>query len=216
VLSQPGTIYQDGASYQKAINAVWGAQFGNQFKLSVNGHFLEKQIAAAVPDVASVQVQLPLLGRRPTVVLTPGKPALELVTVNGGFYVDQNGKVMARNSDVKQNQLKDVASVQDESGLKAEPGKTILTIQQASFIQALSRQLGAEGLKVQSMTLPANAGNEIDVRLSGQNYYIKFGTTGDARQGVGTYLAAKNKFDSEHITPAEYVDVRIDEKVFYK
>lgn len=216
VLAQPGTIHQDTASYQKAINAAWGSRIENQFKLSVDARSLEEQIARAVPDVGDVRVELPLLGRKATVVLTPGRPALELTTTNGAFYVDQNGKVMARSSEVKQNQLKDVPTVQDESAVETEVGKTVLTIQQATFIQALAKQLSAQGLGVQSMTLPANAANQVDVRLNGLNYYIKFATTGDARQGVGTFMAAKNKFENERVTPAEYVDVRIDEKVFYK
>ncbi len=216
VLAQQGTIYQDTTAYQKAIHNAWSSRFGNQFKMSVDAEALEKQIATAVPDVAAVQVQLPLLGRKPTVVLTPGKPALELITTNGGFFVDKSGKVMARSSDVKQNQLQNVPTVQDESGIKAEPGKTILTVEQASFIQSLARQLAAEGLSVQSMSLPSNAANQVDVRINGQNYYIKFATTGEARQAVGTYLAARSKFAAEGIAPAEYVDVRIDEKVFYK
>ena len=216
VLAKSGTVYQDSSAYQKAIAGAWSSHLGNQFKMSVNASALEKQIQTAVPDVASVQVQLPLLGRRPTVVLTPGTPALELVTANGGFFVDKNGKVLARSSEVKQNQLQNVPTVQDESGIKAEPGKTILTIEQATFIRTLAQQLAAEGLNVQSMILPSNAANQVDVRLKGQNYYIKFATTGEVRQSVGTYLAARNKLNAEGITPAEYVDVRIDEKVFYK
>lgn len=216
VLSQQGTVYQDSSAYQKAINEAWGGQLGNQFKMSVDAVALQNKIAEAVPDAANVQVQLPLLGRKPTVVITPGTPVLELVTIDGNYFVDKNGKVLANVAQVKQNQLKNVPTVLDESGVKAEPGKTILTIEQAEYIHALSRQLAADGLEVQSMTLPANAANEVDVRLKGQNYYIKFATTGEARQGVGAYLAVKNKFESEGVKPSEYVDVRIDEKVFYK
>ena len=65
----------------------------NRTKVTINISKLEQEIQAQFPELAKVEIELPLLGRRPTVVLTPVEPAMELISVNGVFYVDKNGKV---------------------------------------------------------------------------------------------------------------------------
>jgi hypothetical protein len=54
------------------------------------------------------------------------------------------------------------------------------------------------------------------VRLPGQKYHLKFSMLTDPRQAVGSYLAIRDKLAKENATPSEYIDLRTDEKVFYK
>jgi hypothetical protein len=84
-----------------------------------------------------------------------------------------------------------------------------------AFIQEVAGQLKAKNMAIDSLTLPALA-DELDVRVKGLPYFIKFNIQANPRQSAGAFLAAKQHLDSQHVTPSQYVDVRVEEKAYYK
>ncbi|HUP26744.1 MAG TPA: hypothetical protein VM124_03825 [Candidatus Limnocylindrales bacterium] len=216
LINQPGTIYRPAADYQRAISDIWRHSVANNTKLTVHSQDIRSETEEQFSELSDVRIELPLLGRRPTVILIPARPAIQFVSVNGVFYVDDQGKVLAKVSDVTQNQLANIPLVRDETGLPAELGKAVVSQPEATFLKRLATQLDAEGLQLESITLPRSAANQADVRLRDQPYYLKFFILSDPRQAVGSYLALKAKLDADHTTPSEYIDLRADEKVFYK
>lgn len=216
LIQTTGTVHRDAKTYQDGIQDIWSNSILNRTKITVSTKEIKNDIAKQFAELADVQIELPLLGKRPTIRIVPGAPGLELVTGNGAFYVNADGVVLARTNDLKKNQLEQIAVIHDESGIQAEPGKTILPAGQINFLQKIAAQLKAEQIAVASITLPKTAANQADVRVDGQGYFIKFSLDTDPRQAVGTYLAAKAKLDAEGTGPAEYIDVRVPEKVFYR
>ena len=215
VVNQPGTIYRPNEEYQKAINTMWQKSVFNRSKLTFRSEQLQGEIMSQFNEIESVKIELPLLGQRPKVVLMPSHPAMHFVSSNGSFYVNSKGKVLSRTTEVIQNQT-DLPLVLDESRIPADPGKAIISETEATFLQKLSHHLREEGIAYESVVLPSTAAKEADVRLPGQKYHLKFSMLTDPRQGVGSYLAIKDKLAAENITPAEYIDLRVEEKVFYK
>jgi hypothetical protein len=216
VISQAGTVHRDSKLYQQEIEDIWRKTLLNQTKLTVHSGTIRNDILDHFGELADAQIELPLLGRRPAITLTPAKPAMQLISANGTFYVSSTGRVMAKTTDVTQNQLGQLPLIRDEGGLNAEVGKFVIPEPQAVFLQKLYAQLVAAQVSVQSITLPNNAANEADVRIGDKAYYIKFSTDTDPRQAVGTYIAARDKLNADGVTPAEYIDVRVEEKVFYR
>lgn len=215
VADKPGTIYRPVADYQNAINAMWQSSVFNRSKLTIRSEQLQRDIKSQFNEIESVKIELPLLGQRPKVALVPAKPAMHFVSSNGSFYVNYQGKVLSRTTDVIQNQT-DLPLVLDESRIPADPGKPIISETEATFLQKLAGHLKAENIAYESIVLPATAAKEADVRLPGQKYHLKFSMLTDPRQAVGSYLAIRDKLAKQNITPSEYIDLRTDEKVFYK
>src|SRR3989344_7874806 len=216
LVNTPDTVHRDPSVYQEAIETIWNKSILNRTKLTVSTSRIKQDINSQFGELANVQIELPLLGRRPTVILIPVKPALQLLSSNGSFYVDLGGRVMARTTDLTQNALKQLPLIRDETGVLAEPGKVVIPAAQASFLTNLHAQLLAQNIDVESITLPPRAANEADIRIVGLPYTVKFSIGSDPRQAVGTYQATKAKLDKEGVTPAEYIDLRVEEKVFYK
>lgn len=216
VLSRPGTVHRDTKAYQAQSKDIWQSSLFNRTKLTVSTGNIRRSIERAFSEIQVAQVELPLLGRRPTIILSPAHPALQLISTNGAFYVNQDGKVLAETADVIQNDLKEIALVRDETGISAEPGKNVFSGPQTAFLTGLFAQLRAQGLSVQSITLPAGAANEADVRLTDKPYTIKFSFDIEPRQAVGTYLATNEKLEADGVMPSEYIDVRVEEKAFYR
>jgi hypothetical protein len=63
--------------------------------------------------------------------------------------------------------------------------------------------------------LPSTA-EELDIHTPDRPYYVKFYLAGDALLQTGQYLASRHQFDTTNSQPAEYLDVRIPGKIFYK
>lgn len=216
LLNTPGTIHREPEAYEEGVQNIWKQSLFNRTKLTVSTDEISQKTQAEFHELADVSIQLPLLGQRPTVVLTPARPALLLISGNGSYYVSGEGKVMSATSEVSKNELGNIPSVRDESGIQAQLGKSVLSTPETAFLEKLFKHLDSANLEVLSVTLPKNAARQADVWLTGRKYYVKFSLDSDPRQAVGTYLALENMLKVEGIIPSEYIDVRVEEKAFYK
>jgi hypothetical protein len=52
--------------------------------------------------------------------------------------------------------------------------------------------------------------------MNGVGYFVKFNLHGNAREEAGAFLAVKEYLESSHKTPGEYVDVRVENRAYYK
>jgi len=105
--------------------------------------------------------------------------------------------------------------VEDQSGLTITLGRAALPRANVAFITEVLGQLTAKKIKVSTLTLPVGA-SELDVRVEGASYITKYNLHGDARAEVGAFLATKQYLEAQHKTPTSYIDVRVDNKVYYK
>ncbi len=210
-----GIAIRQPGEYQSAAESILKHSWFDHNKLTIDTGKVERQMKQQFPELSEVSVTLPLLGHRPFIELAAVQPVLVLSTKTGLVVVGSNGKAVAAGLKADNPALKDLPVIIDDSGLTIQTGSAVLPTSQVSFIQALVAQLKAEKLQIDSITLPA-APNQVDVRLKDTAFFIKFNTSIDARQQVGTFLAVKQKLGAENRAPSEYIDVRVEEKAFYK
>jgi hypothetical protein len=103
----------------------------------------------------------------------------------------------------------------DQSGLTIRLGGAALSSTDIVFIQTVKEQFTAHNLTISSLTLPS-ASSELDVRINGTSYFIKFNLGTDANQQIGSFLAVRKYLTSNNITPSQYIDVRVLGRAFYK
>lgn len=108
-----------------------------------------------------------------------------------------------------------VPLIQDKSGIEIKLGQQVLPSTTVQFVKQTYDQLAATQLKASGFVLPVSI-NELDIYIEGLPYFIKTDTSGDARLQIGSFLATKNHLEKQGIAPKEYIDVRVEEKVFYK
>jgi hypothetical protein len=142
---------------------------------------------------------------------------LLLTTTSGqSFVVDENGKALIAAARVPDLAALKLPVVNDESGIRLTEGKTVLSGSAVSFMRVILAELSAQNVSMQRLTLPA-ATSELDVYPIGVQYYVKFNLQSQtALQQVGTYLATIEKLREQGITPAQYIDVRVDGRAYYK
>jgi len=215
ILNIPGTITRQDVIYRDGIEHIWRQRLLNQSKLTIQTNRLSEQIQQQFPELETASVELPLMGRLPNVVVTPGTPALILVSQKGGFYITASGKTMARADQVTGNALASITAVRDDSGLIPEPGKQALPRQTTLTILQIAELCDSAKLALESVVLPQTP-NELDLTVKGSSYVVKFSLDQDPRQGIGALLALRDKFTADNINPSQYVDLRVPDKAFYK
>ncbi len=202
------------AEYQVAADKLLASSIWNRNKITINTGGISQQLVAQFPELSSASITLPLLAHRPIVYVQPAQASLVVAADNGAFVIDQTGKVLmpAANLPTAHN----LPQIVDQSGLQISANHQVLTADDVNFVQTVLAELAAKHVAVSSMVLPATS-RELDVYIAGQPYFVKFNLQNtDARQQAGTYLAAAAQLQRQHITPAHYIDVRVDGRAYYQ
>ncbi len=207
-LQRPTHVYEEYIAQQLKGSVT------NRSKLTFNSDSVTSGLQRQFPEVANAIVTIPLLGHRPVVHIAVSSPAFILATTSGAYYISSDGKPLVRVSDVV-NPLSNVTTVTDETNLPVTVGQQILPADTVAFISAVIAQFKATNTPVQSVVLPLEA-NELQVRVSGEPYVVRFNTLEDARVQVGTFLAVKQRLQGSGVVPKEYIDVRVPERAYYK
>jgi hypothetical protein len=199
------------SEYQAYAAQLLQASVFNLSKLTINTDGVALQMQRRFPEFQQVSVTVPVLGRQPVITAIPTEPTFVVRDgTSQAFYVSNDGRVI-----MKAANAASLPVVLDQSGFGIELGKQVLTKDNVAFLSEVIRQLKAKDVSIADMTLPPVA-NELHVRIDGKPYYIKFNMTGDARQQAGTFLAVKQELEGDKVTPKEYIDVRVDERAYYK
>lgn len=214
---QNGRIFLRAPSiYLQAAHNMLAGSLLNRNKITIDTHAIANRMQAQFPELASVSIELPLVGTQPIVYVQPAAPKLLLTSTGGTVYVvDENGRALILASKVARLDTLQLPMVTDQSGLTVGLGKPTLPSSSISFITEVVGQLNAKNLHIKSMTLP-QASSELDVQVSSAPYIIKFNLRGNGRVEAGTYLAVAAQLAREHKTPTTYIDVRVDQRAYYK
>jgi hypothetical protein len=210
---------QETKVYQVEASKMFSETASNRNKLTVNATDIGKRLQQKFPELQSASVSLPLLGNTPTVYIKPAEPAMVLAATNGTYVVGDNGRTLTEVTAGTNLDRLHIPSVTDQSGLSVKVGEQVLPRSAAAFISTVATQLASQKITVQSMTLPAAAG-ELDVYVTGKPYFVKFNvekaTEDNALQQVGTLIAVLKKLEKDGKAPGQYVDVRLAGRAYYK
>lgn len=187
----------------------------NQNKVTVNTEALEQKLSNHFSEITNVAVVLPLLGRTPIVYVQIAEPILLLENGSSSYIVDEKGRAIIDAKDKSLAQNLNLLPVKDAARLSVRQGSQVLPIKDIQFIRMVQQQFRMKNLTLERAELPARAG-EINLYVKNKPYYVKFSTYGNALQQVGTYIATDKLLLSTKQVPKEYIDVRVEERAYYK
>lgn len=139
------------------------------------------------------------------------KPGLIWKTGSHRYIVSVNGRVM---SELQRDQASSLLVVVDTSNIPVAIGDNVASRQFVAFTTAISKVLQENNLGPSEFFVRETTG-ELNAKTT-QGYDIKFDTTTDpeiqarALQSILDHLKSSNK------KPAEYIDMRIIGKAFYR
>lgn len=205
-------VYHSPQAYQAAAAAQL-ADFKNHNKLTFDESSVTEALQKQFPEIRSAQVELPFFSQKPTLRLDIAPPAFKLSSGGQVYVIDSTGVVVARTADLPA--VKNLPTVNDQSGFPITVDKRILSSSAVSFITTIQAECRRARIPIASLTLPPLP-QEIDLRTTDQPYFVKFYLDGDALTQAGQFLAARAQFAQNHQSPAQYLDVRVAGKIFYK
>jgi|GEM_PF-535498 len=190
----------------------------SQFTPSMNGRELAAYIMARHKEVASVQVSRGLFDKSPHLKLTLRKPVLMWQTKRdpNAFYVDASGTSFAFNGYGTDQSL---VRIDDESGVPAELGVPVVSSRQISFLGQLVGQVAQSSkdtVVITRIVFPSTSTKEIDVYLKDRKFFAKVYLERSARAQAEEIVNGLAYFESKKIAPADYIDVRVAERIYYK
>lgn len=215
VMVDATNIYRNPAAYQTAAADAFAASKLNSNKITVNTKSIRDSLLKAFPELADVSVSLPLVGRQPTVYLEPSTSRLIVHTSNGTFVLDDTGRAVASGAIVESLKEAGLPEIHDESQLDVTLGSVVLPSTSVAFITEVAQQLKVKNMAITNLKL-TNTPSELHLNIQDVGYYIKFNTRGNARVAVGAFTALKQYLESQRKTPAEYIDVRVESRAYYK
>jgi len=207
-----GSEYHSGAVYKSQIAPLFSG-FKNSNKLTFDESSVVAAIQAKFPEVRSARVELPFFSEQPVVWLDISPPAFTLINDQSSYLIDTQGIAVAKSADIPT--IKNQITVQDQTGFKAKVGQQILSSDGVSLVNTVIAQAKQAKVPIASLSLPPRA-QELDLRTTDQPYYVKFYLEGDALNQTGQFLAARHQFAKSGKSPAQYLDVRVPGKIFYK
>lgn len=170
------------------------------------------------PEIERIQVASKLFNPKLQVTARFRTPAFTWRDARGGQqFVDKNGVLFSRNLDAHVPDGTLIA-IEDQSGVVLEEGSTVLTQNLMQFVGQLHNKLQplyAEGNGVEQVVVPRST-REVRIKVANNPYSIKFNTTRDVNEQVGELKVILDHLRANGITPAEYIDLRVAHKAFYK
>jgi len=215
--AQQSDFLQPLSTYQQAAAKLLGSSPANRTKLTVDTGAISSALRRQFPDLAVVSVKLPLIGHRPVIYTEPVQPALVLSTLHSGMLVVAADGRVAGTADASTAKQLQVPLVIDQSGTSLSIGQAALPSSAVAFVQAVVYQLQQKQVGVTSFTLPPDS-SELDAAITGAPYFVKFNLENAAstQQQIGTFLAVRHYLQGQGTQPAQYIDVRVDGRAYYK
>ncbi|CAN5671735.1 hypothetical protein BH23PAT2_BH23PAT2_06640 [soil metagenome] len=182
-----------------------------QTKFFVNTESLEQSFLREFPEIADISIIIPLISRDLVVDVIPAMAVVALEVNNNLYGVDAYGRVFTQYQSFSQQ----APVVNDVNTENIKLGSRVLPTQTVQFIDNLVYLMSEQDIEIDTMTLPQIA-NELHIKVRGETYIGKFDIGRDVRLQAGTFVAVRNQLREQNITPKNYVDVRVQERAFYR
>lgn len=132
------------------------------------------------------------------------------------LLVDKSGVLFTKNLDPSVNTSK-LIKIEDQSGIVIDSGEAALSSSAVQFIGQLHTKLPPlyGGAPITKVVIPQST-REVQVQVKDIKYNIKFSTSRDVDAQIGELGSLLPYLKSKNVNPNEYIDIRLEHKVFYK
>lgn len=147
-----------------------------------------------------------------SVVLTEQKPSILWLSGNTLSIIGQNGH--AYDGEITTTMKDKLVMVVDTTNLPVRKGEKVVTQEFVDYVNTMNEQLPRKDIKVKQYQI-GDTTTELRV-VTDTGYYIRFDTTRPTEEQMQDLSAVLNQMKKQGKKPVEYIDLRINGKVFYK
>ncbi len=207
-----GGQYRTADNYQRVIDKYISAT-RDRTKLTFDSQSIVSALKKDFPEIASAEVELPIIGRNPVIRLDVSSPAAIVETGKGKFVMSSSGVLIDEIHQLLP--INDLPILKNSTGADLGNGSIVLSPSQVDFLRVISAQCKKTGVGIKYFKLPAIA-RELDLYINGKPYYVKLDLGRDPLEQIGSYIATSKHLDSHKLKAQQYIDVRVAGKVYYR
>lgn len=209
VISPNPMSASDTEKYTKLIDEYYALRPAERFRFFANHNDMVAFFLEKAPEVKTIRIEGKSLAHG-LVKLTFRQPVARWDVSGKTYFVDDSGVTFERNYFQSPSVI-----VKDESGVPTSGGDAVANRQFLSFLGQAVSHFHQKGYTVTEVILPANTVRQVHFRLKDHRFVIK--TTVD--RGVAAQVAqadASIRALSQQAAEISYIDVRVDQRSFYK
>mgnify|MGYP001640085542 CR=1 FL=1 len=195
--------------YVAALNEYYSAHPAERFRFFLNNNDLRQFFLQKAPEVKNIRIEGDFLARS-AVKLTFRQPVAQWSSGGKVYFVDDGGVTF------EQNYFDAPAvAVRDESGLPTRGGQEVINRQFLSFLGQAVSAFAQYKIKVSEATLPASTVRQVWFKVEGRATQVRMTVDRSAQSQVKQAIIALEYLGKTGSVP-EYIDVRVDQRSFYK
>ena len=195
--------------YVAALNEYYSAHPAERFRFFLNNNDLKQFFLQKAPEVKNIRIEGDFLARS-AVKLTFRQPVAQWSSGGKVYFVDDGGVTF------EQNYFDAPAvAVRDESGLPTRGGQEVINRQFLSFLGQAVSAFSQHNIKVSEVILPASTVRQVWFKVEGRVTQVRMTVDRAAQSQVKQAVITLEYLGKAGNTP-EYIDVRVDQRSFYK
>lgn len=214
IIPEDHNVYREPSEYTTAVEAAIKASDWHGSKLTFDDAAVRDELFGRLPELAQVEIIIPLINNRPVVRLTFLPPGLIIQSNKTSYVTASSGRIVNRRTPASKALI--LPQIIDESNTVYAEGTYGFSEASVRFITELQHQLADKKVSVSKWSLPTGSIAELRMQPAQVSYGVKFDLNGDALQQAGTYLAARGAISEQGLAPKEYIDARIAGKAYIK
>lgn len=196
------------SEYRNTMEQYYAARPTERIRVLLDEERLLSHMQATHSEIRSVDIMQSGLGEA-NITIVARKPIARWSIGNDDRYVDGSGVVFSENF----YESPDLTIV-DDSGAQVDSGELVASNRFLGFVGRLLNAANERQLTVSKVTLPAFTTRQVEVVFGGKTRY-KVSVDRSAGQQVEDIDRILTYLEKRNIT-ADYVDVRLEGKAFYK
>ena len=196
---------QQAATYKKVLTDYYASRPAERFKPFLNQDALHQYFLSHAPEVKTVRIETFGAGMA-TAKLTFRQPLAQWSSGEKTYFVDESGVTFERNYFAPPK-----LTVKDQSGAPLSGGQEVVNQRFLSFLGQAVSQFTKNNLSVSEI----DTVRQVLFLIEGKGYAVKMTVDRAAVAQVEQAIKAMRFIDERRLRP-EYLDVRVDQRVFYK
>lgn len=210
--------FRSNAEYVESIQSVFNSSVFNKTKFSFNSLAFENKVRETLPEVVKATAVVPIAGTRLQVGLEISEPLMrvQLSNLRQGVIGDNGLLLYESNSTDILSKFSELPLLQIEPTVTSSAGSQLLTSVETELLSLLIAEF--DGTGTYRHTLDAITYNiekrEFRVDFNSASYFAKLTSERDPRLQVGALLASLTDLAEKGQLPSQYIDVRVDGRIF--
>lgn len=209
-VSVSGMHTLDSAAIRKQTQVIMASRLGWNNLLIIDSGGLGKALILKEPQLKTVMVERHW-PHTLIVKVTEKQPTVNWQTGGRVYLLDIDGSIIGL-VDATHSSL---PTIIDTANLPVQAGQRVVGPHFMRFIEDLLNQFHSQtSLQIIGLSVPSTT-SELYV-TTGKGYTVKFDTAREASEQINDLKLVLTQLDREHKHPAEYIDLRIAHKAYYK